>query len=460
MHAPLLRLIRLSGLCLIAAYLLAIPATAATVHFLQVDGVIGPASAEFIEHGLAHSEDLEAIVIALDTPGGLDTSMRRIIKAILASPVAVVTYVSPGGARAASAGTYILYASHIAAMTPASNLGAPSPVAVGGLPGGDEKPAPESGKKETDKADESPTPSLGGDTLARKATNDAIAYLRSLAELRGRNVDFAERAVREAASLSAEAALRAGVIDVIATDMPELLKKIDGKSITLPSGKHILKTAGASIETREPDWRIQLLAVLANPQVAVALMLIGFYALFVEFTSPGFGVPGVSGAICILLALYAFQMLPVNWAGVGLIFLGLALMVAELFLPSFGAIGVGGIVAFVLGSFFLMDRDIPGFSVPLSFIAGSALAAAGLILLTGSLLLKSRQGPIVSGREELIGSSGEVTGIEGDDLWVRVHSENWRAVCAQPIAIGDHIRVTAINDLILTVEPMSTRSTS
>jgi len=461
MHAPLLRLIRLSGLCLISACLLAPPATATTVRVLQVDGVIGPASAEFIEHGLAHSEGLEAIVIALDTPGGLDTSMRRIIKAILASPVAVVTYVSPGGARAASAGTYILYASHIAAMTPASNLGAASPVAVGGLPGGgDEKPPPKSGEKGKDKADESPTPSLGGDTLARKATNDAIAYLRSLAELRGRNVDFAERAVREAASLSAEAALRAGVIDVISTDIPELLKKIDGKSITLPSGKHLLKTAGASIETREPDWRIQLLAVLANPQVAVALMLIGFYALFVEFTSPGFGVPGVSGAICILLALYAFQMLPVNWAGVGLIFLGLALMVAELFLPSFGAIGVGGIVAFVLGSFFLMDRDIPGFSVPLSFIAGSALAAAGLILLTGSLLLKSRQRPIVSGREELIGSPGEVTGIEGDDLWVRVHSENWRAVCAQPLAIGDHIRVTAINDLIMTVEPMSTRSTS
>lgn len=452
--------LRMACLWLMATCLWTLPATAGTVRVLQVDGVIVPASAEFIERGLTPDAGLEAIVIALDTPGGLDTSMRQIIKAILASPTPIITYVHPEGARAASAGTYILYASHIAAMSPATNLGAASPVAIGGVPGdgGEEKPAPKNGDKTKADGNAAPTPSLGTDTLARKATNDAIAYIRSLAELRGRNVDFAEKSVREAASLSAEAALSAGVIDVIAANVPELLKKIDGKTVHLPSGEHVLKTDGANIDTRQPDWRIRLLTVLANPQVAVALMLIGFYALFVEFTSPGFGVPGVSGAICILLAMYAFQMLPINWAGVGLIALGMVLMTAELFLPSFGVLGVGGIIAFVLGGFFLMDRDVPGFGISLTFIAGSAVAAASLILLTGSLLVKSRRRPIVSGREEMLGSLGEISNADNTDLWVHVHGESWRATCSQPLPVGTRVRVTAINDLILTVEPVSARS--
>ncbi|MBT0962383.1 NfeD family protein [Denitromonas iodatirespirans] len=441
------------------------PAQAATVRVLQVDGVIGPASADFIVRGLAPAADLEAVVIALDTPGGLDTSMRQIIKAILASPVPVITYVTPEGARAASAGTFILYASHVAAMAPATNVGAASPVAVGGMPGGG-RPSPKADDGGDDKSDASDktqksadktgpmTPSLGDDTLARKATNDAIAYIRSLAELRGRNVDFAERAVREAASLSAEAALREGVIEVLAVDVPDLLKQIDGKEVALPAGKRTLATAGAVIDNREPDWRTRMLAVLANPQLALVLMMIGFYGLFVEFTSPGFGVPGVAGGICLLLAMYAFQMLPINWAGVALVALGMILLVAEVLMPSFGVLGVGGIVSIVLGGLFLLDQEAPGFAVPLPFIAGTAVAAAALVFLAGTLFLRSRRRPLSSGAEEMLGLTGQVTVTEGVDSWALVHGESWRVSSRRPLNPGERVRVTGIDGLVLTVEPI------
>ncbi|MFV0665096.1 NfeD family protein [Denitromonas sp.] len=445
----------LRHMLLMLALLGVMPVQAATVRVLQVDGVIGPASADFILQGLEDVGEVEAVVIALDTPGGLDTSMRQIIKAILASPVPVITYVSPEGARAASAGTFILYASHIAAMTPATNLGAASPVAIGGMPSGG-KPSPRPEDDGADKGDKTDavTPSLGGETLARKATNDATAYIRSLAELRGRNVDFAEAAVREAASLSAEAALREGVIDVVAADVPDLLRQIDGREVTLPAGKRALATAGAAIDTQVPDWRHQALAVLANPQLALVLMMIGFYGLFVEFTSPGFGVPGVAGAICLLLAMYAFQMLPINWAGVGLVVLGLVLMTAEVFLPSFGVLGIGGIAAMVLGGLFLIDKEAPGFAVSLPFIAGTAVAAAGLIFLAGTMFLRSRNRPLASGTAEMLGSLGRVTVIDGDEAWAQVHGESWRVNSPRPLRPGERVRVTAVDGLVLSVEPI------
>lgn len=454
----------LRRLLLMLALLGAWPAQAATVRVLAVDGVIGPASADFIVRGLAPAEGLEAVVIALDTPGGLDTSIRQIIKAILASPVPVITYVTPEGARAASAGTFILYASHVAAMAPATNLGAASPVAVGGLPGGGRpSPAGDEGDGKTDSTDKTEknadktgpmTPSLGSDTLARKATNDAVAYIRSLAELRGRNVDFAERAVSEAASLSAEAALREGVIEVLAADVPDLLKQVDGREVALPAGKRMLATADAVIDHRLPDWRTRMLAVLANPQLALVLMMIGFYGLFVEFTSPGFGVPGVAGGICLLLAMYAFQMLPINWAGVGLVALGMILLVAEVFLPSFGVLGIGGIVAIVLGGLFLIDQEAPGFAVPLPFIAGTAVAAAGLVFLAGTLFLRSRRRPPAAGAEEMLGLTGQVTVTEGADSWALVHGESWRVACRRPLNPGERVRVTGIDGLVLNVEPI------
>ncbi len=415
---------------------------------LRVADIIGPASADFIGRGLEKAAEADArlVVIELDTPGGLDTSMRQIIKAILASPVPVATFVAPGGARAASAGTFILYASHIAAMAPATNLGAATPVSIGAAPGGNES----SEAEENDKSDSSGN----ADAMSRKMMNDAAAYIRSLAELRGRNADWAEQAVREAASISAEDAKARGVIEYIARDVPDLLRQVDGLTVQLQVGEVSLATSEATIEVVEPDWRNRVLSVIANPQVAVVLMLIGVYGLFTEFTSPGFGVPGVAGAILLLLGLFAFQLLPINWAGVALIAVGAALMVAEVFLPSFGVLGVGGIIAMVLGGLFLFDEDVPGFGISLPLITGLAISSAIVIIGTGLLAARARSRTVVSGQEELIGSTGTLLSVDPDGTYARVHGESWRVRSPAALKPGDQIKVRRVDGLILEVEPL------
>lgn len=468
LHAPLPFRRLLAAAALLIGSLLAYATTApqpsppvqAQVLSVRVDGVIGPATADLVHRALrrASADGAALLVIELDTPGGLDTSMRAIIKDILAATVPVATFVHPEGARAASAGTYILYASHIAAMAPATNLGAATPVAIGmGDAGG--RPAREPAGP--DGADRPRAPA-GGEAMSAKAVNDAAAYIRGLAQLRGRDADFAERAVREAASLSAEEALAAGVIDIVAADLPALLRQLDGHTVELVSGERLtLALADARIERLEPDLRNRILAALANPQLALILMMIGIYGLFFEFTSPGFGVPGVAGAICLLIALYAFQLLPVNWAGVALIAIGAALMLAEAFAPSFGVLGIGGIIAFIVGGLFLVDGEVPGFGLPLSFIVGLALASAALIIAIGAFAVKSRQRRVVSGREELIGARGVIGAPIGDgDHWIHIHGENWRARSKEALCSGEAVTVTAIDGLILQVshdEPPQTR---
>jgi membrane-bound serine protease (ClpP class) len=451
---------------LITLLLAAGGAVAATAALLQVDGAISPASADYIERGIgkAQAQGASLVVLQIDTPGGLDTSMRQIIKAILASPIPVVAFVSPEGARAASAGTYILYASHVAAMAPATNLGAATPVPLG-VPGsapGDERPVrkpqpadEKSGeKKDENKAGESPAPAAPADAMRAKQVNDAIAYIRSLAELRGRNADWAERAVRDGVSLSAKQALKENVIDMIAADVPALLEALHGREIKVLERTVKLDTEAATLLTIAPDARNRFLSVITNPSVALILMLIGVYGLFFEFSSPSFGVAGVAGGICLLLGLYALQLLPINYAGLGLILLGLALMIAETFLPSFGVLGIGGIVAFVLGATLLIDTEVPGFGIPLPLIVATALISAALLVLAGGLALRSRRARVVSGREEMIGACGEVFDAEG---WASVHGERWRVRSAAPLAPGQKVRVTAIDGLTLTVEPASDR---
>lgn len=435
-------------------------APATQVVALRVDGIIGPATSDFIGRGLAKARAANAglVVIEMDTPGGLDASMRAIIREILASPIPVATYVSPSGARAASAGTYILYASHIAAMAPATNLGAATPVAIGGTGGDGPSDADESDEPGANDRPAKPR-APRRDTMKAKIENDAAAYLRSLAQLRGRNPDFAERAVREAASLSADEALKESVIDIVASDLTDLLDRLDGREVVLDSGNKVrLATAGAGVRHIDPDWRTGVLALLSNPQLALVLMMIGIYGLFFEFTSPGFGVPGVAGLICLLIALYAFQLLPVNWAGVALIAIGATLMLAEAFLPSFGALGIGGVIAFVVGGLFLMDTEAPGFGIPLAFIAALALVSAALILAVGGLAARTRKRAVVSGREALVGSVGVVTSSTPTGVWAQVQGESWRIAAIEPLAPGDRVRVTGLSGLTLQVEPIATRT--
>ena len=413
---------------------------------LKLDGVISPASSDFIVRGIdrAASQKAQLVIITLDTPGGLDASMRSIVKSILASPVPVATYVAPTGARAASAGTFILYASHIAAMAPASNIGAATPVQIGGA---SQSPAA------TKDGEDTPEPA---DASSKKARNDAAAYIRSLAQLRGRNADFAEQAVLQAASMSAQEALEEDVIDVIAKDIPDLLEQLDGNEIELAGGGvATLQTADAPVAQVEPDWRTKLLLLIANPQVAVILMMIGVYGLFYEVTSPGLAGPGIAGLISLLLAFYAFQLLPVNWAGVGLIFLGLSLMVAEVFLPSLGIAGAGGVVAFVLGGIFLTDTDIPGFDLGLPFIIASALLSVAVLLVIGHLAMRSYRSRIVSGAEYMVGQTGTVTHIQNGVTYAQVQGELWKVHSNSPLEPGQTVRVISIDGLLLAVETVT-----
>lgn len=465
---------RLARAAVLVGLLLACAAAAATrepVVVIPVTGAIGPASADFIVRGLerAAREHAQLAILQLDTPGGLDTSMRQIIKAIVGSGVPVAAFVAPGGARAASAGTYIVYASHIAAMAPGTNLGAASPVQFG--VGG---PAPPAARREPGAASGAAATDAES-TESRKALHDAAAYIRSLAQLRGRNVEWAERAVREAVSLPANDALAQHVVDLIANDPADLAAKLDGRKIVTATGAHRLDTAQAPIETIEPDWRSRLLATIADPSVALVLVTLGMYGIFFEFANPGFVLPGVAGAISLLVGLFALQLLPINYAGLALVMLGIAFLIAEAFLPTFGALGVGGIVAFAIGALMLIDTDVPGYGVPWPVIV--SLAASGAILVFGvsGFALRARRRPVVTGAEAIVGSVGEVLddglvpdqppeiGPSADPAaplapsaagWARVHGERWRVASATPIAAGRRVRVTGRNGLTLTVAPL------
>lgn len=451
------------------------PALSPLVFVIDVEGAISPGSADYIVRSLkdAAKQHAALAVLEMDTPGGLDTSMRQIIKQIIASPVPVAAFVAPNGARAASAGTYILYACHIAAMAPATNLGAATPIMVGltpSMPGGKQPEAGGDaggeGAQTTEKESKSKTvnppsspgpavaPPVPGSAEERKAVNDASAYIRSLAQMRGRNAEWAEQAVRQAVSLTADEALKNNVIDVIATDVPDLVHKLDGRKVNVLGADHILALKNARIETLQPDWRSRLLSVIADPSIAYLLMLAGIFGLFFEFSNPGFVLPGVIGAISLLLALFAFQMMPVSYVGVLLILLGIAFMVAEVYLSTFGVLGVGGITAFVIGSVLLIHTDVPGYGISWSLIAPVAVVSALFIFLVARMALKAHSRPVGSGREEMIGLAGTALQDTDDGRGsAQIHGETWTVRSRQPLKRGQRVKVIRLDGLVLEVAP-------
>lgn len=426
---------------------------------LTLDGAIGPATADYTVRGIRKAAEQGAalVVLRMDTPGGLDTSMRQIIREILAAPVPVVAFVSPSGARAASAGTYILYASHVAAMAPGTNLGAATPVQIG-MPGSEpgEKPQDKSKKEDkgkNGKAEDEKDSATPQSTLTRKQIHDAAAYIRSLAQLRGRNAEWAEQAVREAVSLSAQEAQRINVIDLVAQDVDDLLKQLNGRKVTVQGVERTLETEGATVTAIAPDWRTELLAIITNPSVALILMMIGIYGLIFEFANPGFVLPGVVGGISLLLALFAFQLLPINYAGLGLIVLGLAFIAAEAFLPSFGALGIGGTIALMIGAVMLIEPEARGYGVSLTFIIALGLASGIIVFSIVAMAVKARKRRVVSGAENILGAAGVVLEDMQAQGWARVQGESWRVVSKTPLARGQKVRVTGIDGLTLSVEP-------
>jgi membrane-bound serine protease (ClpP class) len=411
---------------------------------ISIEGAIGPATAGYVKEGLAKAAERRAsvVVLRLNTPGGLSTSMREIIADVLASPVPVIGYVAPSGAHAASAGTYILYATHVAAMSPGTNIGAATPVQIGGpmpgLPGGtpDKSKEKESGKTK--------------DAMTEKVTNDSVAFIRSLAELRGRNADWAEKAVREAASLSANAALQEHVIDLIARDQGDLLRQVDGRAVEMAGETRRLATKGTVIEAIDPGWVSRFLAVITNPNVALILLLIGIYGLIFEFTSPGAVAPGIVGTICLLLSLYALNLLPINYAGLALILIGIALLTIEAFNPTI-VLGVGGLTSFVLGAVMLFKFEAPGYRLSWTVVGiATALFAALLLVVLGSVW-RARKGPIRVGAQAMRGLSAEVLDWSENEGHVSAQGERWKAHGAEAFKPGDLVEVANIVELTLVV---------
>ncbi|MYD45092.1 MAG: nodulation protein NfeD [Gammaproteobacteria bacterium] len=424
------------------------------VRVLTIEGAIGPATSHHITKALkkAADDNIELVVIKLDTPGGLVDSLRVIVQDILSSPIPVCTYVAPNGARAASAGTYLSYASHISAMCPVSNIGSSTPVTMGsspnnvpGMPGTPESP------DESDETDD--TPENGASAMDRKILEDSVAYIKSLAELRGRNVEWAEKTVREAANLTASEALELNVTDYIAEDVRHLLEQIHGATIENVNGNTVvLDTADALVVEIETDWVYEFLKIITNPNVAYLLLIVGINAIIIELYNPGLGGAGILGIICLVLGAYALHLLPLNYAGLALLVVGVILFIAEAITPSYGIFGLGGIVSFIAGSLLLYDTDIPAFQISFAVVGAISTVTALLLIFVIRTALKQRKKGPVSGLDGLIGKQARVLADFTDEGRVFAEGEAWNATADVPLARNDKVIVRDIDGLTLKVE--------
>lgn len=410
---------------------------------VTIDGGIGPATTEYVRRGLetAAERDAPLVVLRINTPGGLDSATRDIVQLILASPVPVAAFVSPSGARAASAGTYILYASHIAAMAPATNLGAATPVRIGG--GGQTPGAGKEGEKKEPAAD----------ALERKVINDSVAWIRGLAQLYGRNADWAEHAVREGVSLASTEALELGVVEMIASDTNDLLRQADGRTVRIAGAPRTLSIADVEAEAYDADWRLRILAALSNPNIAYVLLVVGVYGLLFEILSPGAMIPGALGAVFLLVGLYALNMLDVSVAGGLLLLLGLAFMAAEALTPTFGIFGIAGLLAFVAGSIFLFREAPPGFALSPWVIASATLVTAGVFAWAATAGFRQLRQPVTSGDAEYENARAVVVDWSGGEGRVRFRGELWSARSGARFDPGDGVRIVRRDGLTFIVEP-------
>jgi membrane-bound serine protease (ClpP class) len=457
---------------------------------LEIKGAIGPATAQYLNRGFktAHEKQVDLIILEMNTPGGLVTSTREIITEILTAKVPVAVYVSPAGAHAASAGTYILYAGHVAAMTPGTNVGAATPVQMGG-PGGpskdkdgekkkdlaekilekltankkkDAKEATDKnekgGKSDNKKAEKSEKKLGPDDPMKSKTVNDLVAYIKSLAQLRDRNVEWAEKAVREAASLPSKEALEMKVIDLTARDMGELLEKIDGRVVEVAKTKVTIKTKGMVTERILPDWQMKFLSVITNPNVAFILMLIGIYGIIFEFWHPGLVGPGVIGGICLLLGLYAMNILPLNYTGAGLVLLGLAFMTAEAFLPSFGILGIGGLIGFIVGATLLFDAESPEFRLSWPVIISTSLFCGLLFIIVLGFAWRSFRKPVTTGTGTMIGNSAEILEWAKGEGFIWADGERWKASGDDKFKKGQRVEIKQVDGLNVVVGEPSEQS--
>ncbi|WP_407656322.1 NfeD family protein [Legionella qingyii] len=401
---------------------------------LNIKGTIGPATADYIIRSIDNSQHADLILITIDTPGGLDEATRTIVQKFLSSNIPIVTYVSPNGARAASAGTYLLYASTLAAMAPGTQLGAASPVNLAATGFGDVA----NSDKQT--------------TMDKKITNDAVATIRSLAQLRGRNPDFAQKAVLNAETLTATEALKEGVINFIANDEKELLTQLNGVSVMQNNQKIILHTNNSQTELIKPDWRTRFLSIITDPTVAYLLLLLGIYGIFFELVNPGHLFPGVIGAISMCIALYALQLLPINYAGFFLIILGIAFIIGEAFVPAYGSLGVGGTIAFIIGSIMLIDADNQMYHIAWSAIGAMAFVNILFFVIILGMVVKARRQNVKHGLSVLMGAKGHTLGNVNLEGQAMIRGEIWSVHSKQPIAANTPIKVIGTSGLKLEIE--------